>query len=212
MKIEHAQTAVDSHAQSGDTGMFDQKRCFEAISPFRPARDGEVDGTRCRRGICRFPCPGNRGESIPSCARLVLTGHKVNRPMRLSASKFTGGAVEDSNPPHCLVDGLSKRYQRRHQRKRRSNGFHPHNHSTQRPGRPPLHNFPTGIRKAHEPIIMGKAARIHAEQGLWLSKPSKCLSGWELCFLSEILHRCSLFLRHSLPLCPSYSVLERCLS
>src|SRR6185437_4139452 len=63
---------------------------------------------------------------------------KVNGPMWPSAGKFTGGAVKDSNPPHCLVDGLSKRYQRRHQSKCKSNGLHPHNLSTQGASCPPL--------------------------------------------------------------------------
>jgi hypothetical protein len=119
--------------------MLDQQRYFQAIGRFRPARDGEVDRAPCTHGIRRFPCTGNRGERIPGCARLVLTDHEVNGPLRLSAGKFTGGAVEDPNPPHSLIGGLSVQYQRRHQRKPNrngnGNGFHPHNLSTQRPAR-----------------------------------------------------------------------------
>src|SRR5689334_4695909 len=69
---------------------------------------------------------------MPGCARLILIGHKVNGPLRLSPGKLSGGAVEGPNPPHRLVSLLSKRNQARHQRKRESNGFHPHNLSTQR--------------------------------------------------------------------------------
>jgi hypothetical protein len=133
MEIKHAQTAVDSHAQSGNTGTLDEERYFQAISWVRHAPYGEIDRARCRRGIWRFAWPSNRSESIPGRARLVLAGDKVNGTMRLSAGKFAGGAVEGTNRPHCLVGAVSERYQRRHQRKRKRNGFHPHNLSTQRP-------------------------------------------------------------------------------
>jgi hypothetical protein len=51
--------------------------------------------------------------------------------MRLSTGKFGGGAVEDANPPDCLVSRLSKWYETQ-PRKRKNNGFHPHDLSTQR--------------------------------------------------------------------------------
>ena len=49
-----------------------------------------------------------------------VTGAKENQAVRgwLSAGKFARGAVEDANPPHCLVSGLSERHKTGHQRKR----------------------------------------------------------------------------------------------